>query len=126
MHRSRLQSVVVDCDDIDKGKAFWTAALGTQVAGEDNTYVLLEPVLPELRFILQLVPEPKTSKSRIHIDLESDDVEAEVRRLERLGAHRVRQVEKWWWMEDPCGNEFCVVPAKATPEFKAHAKEWQA
>lgn len=124
MHRSRLQTVVVDCDDIEKGKAFWTGALGTGVAGEDNTYVLLEPVLPELRFLLQYVPERKTCKSRVHLDIESDEVDAEVRRLEKLGARPVKQVESWWWMEDPCGNEFCIVPARDTPEFKAHAREW--
>jgi hypothetical protein len=50
--------------------------------------------------------------SRVHLDLESDDVEAEVARLERLGARRVRQFPNWWVVEAPTGQRFCVVRAR--------------
>jgi catechol 2,3-dioxygenase-like lactoylglutathione lyase family enzyme len=123
MHRSRLQSVVIDCDDLAQAEQFWTQALGVGVQGKDEEYVLLEPVNRELRILLQRVPEPKTVKSRVHLDIESDDIEAEARRLERLGAQRVGFVRDWWVMLDPCGNEFCVVPARS-PWFEESAKEW--
>ena len=125
MHRSRLQSVVIDCDDLDTGISFWTGALGVSVVGRhEDVYRRLESPIPGLRILLQRVPEQKTAKTRVHLDIESDDIEAEVRRLEKLGAKRLEQVEDWWVMEDPCGNEFCVVPA-TTPEF-ASAHEWES
>jgi catechol 2,3-dioxygenase-like lactoylglutathione lyase family enzyme len=125
MHRSRLQTVVVDCDDIATGERFWTQALGVGVRGKDDTYVLLEPVCGELRFLLQRVPEPKTAKSRVHLDIETDNLDAEVKRLEGLGAQRVDFVEHWWVMLDPCGNEFCVVPAR-TEWFETSARTWES
>jgi hypothetical protein len=125
MHRSRLQTVVVDCDDIEVGRQFWTQALGAGVRGSDDTYVLLEPVCGELRFLLQRVPEPKTAKSRVHLDIESDNLDAEVTRLEALGARRVGFVEHWWVMLDPCGNEFCVVPARSE-WFEKSARTWES
>jgi catechol 2,3-dioxygenase-like lactoylglutathione lyase family enzyme len=123
MHRSRLQSVVIDCDDLEAGVKFWTQALGVEIADRDETYVLLEPVCKELRLLLQLVPEGKRVKGRVHLDIESDDIEAEVRRLEALSAQRVEFIQKWWVMLDPCGNEFCVVPAN-TEWFHESAHEW--
>jgi catechol 2,3-dioxygenase-like lactoylglutathione lyase family enzyme len=123
MHRSRLQSVVVDCHDLDAGISFWTGALGVGVEAQDGPYRRLGSTIPGLKFLLQRVPEPKTTKSRVHLDIESDDLEAEVKRLEELGARRVEQIEEWWVMEDPCGNEFCVVPA-STPDF-ASAHIWE-
>jgi catechol 2,3-dioxygenase-like lactoylglutathione lyase family enzyme len=124
MHRSRLQTVVVDCDDLEEGTRFWSAALGVGIRGRDDTYVLLDPVCGELRFLLQRVPEPKTCKARVHLDIESDDLEAEVRRLEALGAQRQGFVDRWWVMLDPCGNEFCVVPAR-TEWFEQSAHVWE-
>lgn len=123
MHRSRLQSVVVDCEDIEAGERFWSAALGVGVRGRDETYVLLEPVCGQLRFLLQRVPEPKTAKSRVHLDIETDNLDAELARLEALGATRVQQVEEWWVLLDPCGNEFCIVPAR-TEWFEETARRW--
>jgi hypothetical protein len=125
MHRSRLQTVVVDCDDIEAGQRFWTQALGVGVRWNDETYVLLDPVCGELRFLLQLVPEPKTVKGRVHLDIETDNLDAEVKRLEGLGAQRVGFVDHWWVMLDPCGNEFCVVPAN-TEWFETSAKTWES
>jgi hypothetical protein len=61
--------------------------------------------------------------SRVHLDIESDDVEAEVRRLEGLGAKRVAAVRDWWVMEAPTGQRFCVVPAESAL-FATRAHEW--
>ena len=61
--------------------------------------------------------------SRVHLDIESDDVEAEVQRLERLGAKRVQAIHTWWVMEAPTGQRFCVVRA-ASKSFAEQATEW--
>ncbi len=111
MHRSRLSNIVIDCDNLDAGVAFWAGALGTQVATWESPYVFLKVTPGGLHIGLQHVPEPKTAKSRMHLDLLTDDLEAEVARLEALGARRQTFVEEWWVMQDPCGNEFCVLPA---------------
>lgn len=66
-----------------------------------------------------------SQESRVHFDIETDDVEAEVRRLERLGAHRRHQVESWWVMEAPSGHVFCVVPVQSQA-WPAGAVEWPA
>jgi hypothetical protein len=61
--------------------------------------------------------------SRVHLDIETDDIEAEVRRLEGLGATRVRQVQTWWVLEAPTGQRFCVVSA-SSPRFEEQASRW--
>jgi predicted enzyme related to lactoylglutathione lyase len=111
MHRSRLHSVMMDCNDLGVAVRFWSSALGVGIAyiKEGNPYAALESPVPGLTIELQQVPEPKSCKSRVHLDIETDDLEAEVRRLEALGARRQRFMERFWVMEDPSGNEFCVV-----------------
>jgi catechol 2,3-dioxygenase-like lactoylglutathione lyase family enzyme len=125
MHRSYVSNLVIDCDDMDVGVAFWTGALGATVLGRDDVYAYLGPAINGLGVLLQNVPEPKTAKNRMHLDFHTDNVEAEVRRLEALGARRKAQVEHWWVMEDPCGNEFCVVQ-DAPDELAEHAHTWEA
>jgi hypothetical protein len=61
--------------------------------------------------------------SRVHLDIETDDIEAEVARLERLGARRVARIKTWWVCEAPTGQRFCVV-AKSSPDFDAAANVW--
>jgi len=124
MHRSKLQAVVIDCDDLESGIRFWSRALGVDVRGRGDPYVELGRGALPMRVLLQRVPEAKTTKSRVHLDLEADNVEAEVTRLEGLGARRGEQVESWWIMEDPCGNEFCVVPA-SSDDFAQVAHVWE-
>lgn len=124
MHRNRLQSIVIDCDDLDVGARFWTAALGAEQVRLDDTYVALSTSSGGLRIFLQAVPEPKGCKSRTRHDIETDNVAAEAPRREALGASRREQVEDWWVMLDPCGNEFCVVPA-STNEFESGARLWE-
>jgi predicted enzyme related to lactoylglutathione lyase len=116
-HRSRLCHFVLDCDDLDAAVAFWSAALA---ATEEPVQPESRPVyrrlrLPDsqVRLLLQRTGDRKVSKERMHLDLETDDVEAEVQRLERLGATRWdHQNGGWfdfWVLRDPFGNEFCVL-----------------
>src|SRR5690348_18475657 len=119
MHRSRVCHFVIDVPDPDQGVAFWTAALG---AIEEPLPEISSPIyrhlrLPdsEIRILLQKTNDPKVSKERMHLDLETDDVEAEVKRLEALGAkrwdHQQERGFDFWVMRDPWENEFCVLPS---------------
>ncbi len=65
-----------------------------------------------------------THASRVHLDIETDDIEAEVGRLALLGAKRVSQIESWWVMEAPTGQRFCVV-RRTDPHFDERATEWR-
>ena len=65
----------------------------------------------------------RIGRCRVHLDIEADDVEAEVRRLEALGARRVEQVQTWWVMEAPTGQRFCVV-RRFSPAFDQQANAW--
>ncbi len=69
--------------------------------------------------LLQKVDHP----GRIHLDIETDDIEAEVKRLEALGAKRVEFIKRWWVMEAPTGQRFCVVRPQRGP-LESHANEW--
>src|SRR5690349_20724421 len=109
MHKSALTNIIIDCDDLEKGVTFWSAALGLKVTEQQDPYVCLELLEGGLELCLQKVPEPKTAKNRVHLDIRSSDIEAEVKRLEALGAKRAVDMGSWWVMTDPCGNEFCVI-----------------
>ncbi len=124
MHRSVINNIVIDCEDLEKGVAFWSAALGAKVVDREETYIFFEPIAGWLEIGIQKVPEAKQCKSRLHLDIRSDDVEAETRRLEQLGARRIEKIESWWVMQDPCGNEFCVIggPQSKLPD---HANSWE-
>ena len=126
MHRSRLCTIVIDCRDADlsKAAAFWGRALGRRVKPPPRNpankhYRALGSGREDLIVLLQRVNHP----SRVHLDIETDDIEAEVRRLERLGAKKVQQINTWWVMEAPTGQRFCVVRAKGS-SFAADARTW--
>jgi predicted enzyme related to lactoylglutathione lyase len=125
MHRSRLGGLIIDCrtDDLGAAGAFWSRALGLAVARgpsvDDPDYVSLARGPGGLDIEVQRVEHP----SRVHLDIEADDVEAEVRRLEDLGARRIVMIRDWWVLEAPTGQRFCVVPAKS-PAFDATANRW--
>ena len=125
MHKSKLGGFIIDCQSGDLGRAadFWGAALGMAVhelpAGESDTYKGLEDSQHGLDIEVQIVEHP----SRVHLDIETDDIEAEVRRLEGLGARRIRAVRTWWVMEAPTGQRFCVVCA-ASKSFAEQATVW--
>jgi predicted enzyme related to lactoylglutathione lyase len=125
MHKSKLAGFIIDCktDDLHKSAEFWSSALGMQTkslpGAEGKKYVQLIDPNDELHIEVQSVTHP----SRVHLDIETDDVEAEVRRLESLGAKRVGLVHTWCVMEAPTGQRFCVV-RKASQNFAAKANTW--
>jgi predicted enzyme related to lactoylglutathione lyase len=125
MHKSRLAGIVIDCeaDDFERDIAFWGEALGYDIKRthdpEDEKYAELETPPDQIKVLLQEVDHP----SRVHLDIETDDLEAEVRRLEKLGAKRVAHIKRWWVMEAPSGHRFCVVrPQRA--DFDSKSKDW--
>jgi hypothetical protein len=91
-----------------------------EVDPDDPDYADLGETLPGLTVMVQRVDD----RPRLHLDIETDDVEAEVRRLEALGASRVRQVEHWWVLHDPAGLVFCVVEVTSPEGFAAGATQW--
>ncbi len=111
MHRSKLVTAVIDCqtDDLTVAARFWSEALGRKLDPSDDAatekYVSLGTGNEELIVLLQKVPHA----SRVHLDIESDNVDAEAARLEALGAKRIEKVKTWWVMEAPTGHRFCVV-----------------
>ena len=122
MHKSRLATFVIDCetDDLEGAARFWSAALGRAVSTtNDPGYLELATAREEPQLLVQRVTHP----SRVHLDIESDDLEAEVRRLEALGARRVGFVKRWWVMEAPTGQRFCVVNPQRGP-LDDRVNEW--
>ena len=110
---SSWYSIVVDCQDIKREAAFWAEALGYEVVFEaDDEIAIAQDDHTEPGLVFVPVPEGKTVKNRLHIDLNPDDQDAEVARLESLGAKRadIGQGDvRWIVMADPEGNEFCVL-----------------
>ena len=123
MHRSRLHVVLIDSspDLAEREVAFWAAALGREPAPEDGTpFTVLSPLGSGQVLAHQRLQE---GASRIHLDLETDDPEAEARRLEDHGATRIGEHEGCIHLRDPAGLVFCVVPVQSD-DFAAHATTW--
>jgi catechol 2,3-dioxygenase-like lactoylglutathione lyase family enzyme len=125
MHHSRLCAVLIDCktSNVDEAADFWGEALGREVdashPGSRGNYRMLEEQLDEPIVQIQRVDH----ESRVHIDIESDDIPAEVARLEKLGARVVDRLERWVVMQAPTGQRFCVVRVQR-PGFPKNAKRW--
>lgn len=117
----RIQALAIDSTDPRVPAAFWEKALGWRRTHEEDDEIVLEPpagsaedgVLPDLLFLR--VPEQKEFKNRLHLDLRPEDQDAEVARLEELGARQISvgqgAAATWVVMADPDGNEFCVLRA---------------
>ena len=122
-HQSRLAGFIIDCQDLpaDAGAGFWAAALGLQAqaarveGGAEYADLLGAPA--GLNLEVQRVGHP----SRVHLDIESDDIDAEADRLEKLGARRIGFVKRWWVMEAPTGHRFCIVRMR---EREVPANQW--
>jgi predicted enzyme related to lactoylglutathione lyase len=125
MHRSRLAGFIMDCrtDDLERAAQFWSAALGVPLkpAAEEAS-----PLYRELMTGggLHIEVQKVEHESRVHIDIETDDIEAEARRLEALGAKRVGKVHTWCVMQAPTGQRFCLVRVQR-PGFKEEANVWK-
>jgi predicted enzyme related to lactoylglutathione lyase len=119
MHRSRLGGLIIDCrtDDLEREARFWGQALGYRIRPSDGPgderYVVLDTPPGQPYIELQSVDHP----SRVHLDIKTDDAEAEVGRLEQLGARRVKHIKNWWVMEAPSGHRFCVVELRPGQDF---------
>jgi predicted enzyme related to lactoylglutathione lyase len=118
MPLGELDAITIDCADALALARFWAAVFGTEIESTDGdgpAYVDLRPVpgVPVLRF--QRVPEPKTAKNRVHLDVAVADLEEACARLEELGGRRVSAEPfseysyRWLVMADPEDNEFCLV-----------------
>lgn len=121
-HHSRLSGFIIDTGigDLDAAADFWSAALGdARRRKRQGKYVKLDD-RGGLNVEVQKVDHP----SRVHLDIASDDIEAEVARLERLGATRVANVRTWVVMEAPTGHRFCVVRSEGK-DFATGANRWE-
>jgi predicted enzyme related to lactoylglutathione lyase len=125
MHRSRLCALLIDCrtDDIDEAARFWAAALGRPLdpahPGTRGNYRMLETPPDEPLVQIQRVEH----ESRVHLDIETDDIAAEVMRLEKLGAKVSERLPRWVVMQAPTGQRFCVVRVQR-PGFPKNANSW--
>jgi Glyoxalase-like domain len=125
MHRSRINGLLIDCktDDIDTAAEFWAAALGRPVdpkhPGTRGNYRMLETPPDEVSVQIQRVDH----ESRVHIDIETDDIPAEVARLEKLGAKVDERKERWVIMRAPTGQRFCIVRVQRT-NWPKNANQW--
>jgi predicted enzyme related to lactoylglutathione lyase len=126
MHRSQLGGFIIDCktDDIEAASQFWRAALGMRPGPGSEPgqpgYAGYERPHNGLNIEVQQVAH----ESRVHLDIETDDIEAEAARLERLGAKRIKTVRDWIVMEAPTGQRFCLVPA-FRENFLKEATVWE-
>jgi hypothetical protein len=125
MHKSKLGGFIIDCKtaDVSGAAQFWAAALGLEIKTlkqeEAERYVTLFGPSLELDIEVQAV----SHDSRVHLDIETDNIPAEVERLEQLGAKRLEQIKSWWVMEAPTGQRFCVVKA-FSKHFDELATQW--
>ena len=125
MHRSRINGILIDCnvDDIQAAAEFWAGALGRPIdpdhPGTRGNYVMLETPPDEISVQIQRVGH----ESRVHLDIETDDIAAEVARLERLGATVDERKERWVVMRAPSGQRFCVVRVQRDG-FEKNANAW--
>ena len=125
-HRSRLNGILIDCnvDDIDAAARFWAEALGRPVnpdhPGTRGNYVMLEDRPGDIAIQVQRVDH----ESRVHIDIETDDIPAEVARLEKLGATVDQWLERWVVMRAPSGQRLRVVRVQRDG-FAEDAATWE-
>ncbi len=127
MHRSRLAGFIIDCQDapVEEAARFWSAALGFSIEdpneGGAGKYAVLGNTPADLHIEVQRVQH----ESRVHLDIETDDIEAEVARLKVLGATEVGRPydARWVVMQAPTGQRFCVVRMRR-PQHGVAPNEW--
>ncbi len=117
--------VVIDVPDPDHDREldFWRAATGQDLSqiAEHPEYHVGQLHSQEYWLLVQRIAE---GPARIHVDFHTDDLDAEVARLERLGAQRVDHSHDWWVMRDPAGLLFCVVPDPPGTLADGNAQRW--
>jgi predicted enzyme related to lactoylglutathione lyase len=125
VHKSKLAGFIIDCqtDSLESAAHFWGEALGMPVRELRPDEAALYKRLEDMHHGLNIEVQKVSHASRVHLDIETDDIEAEVRRLEKLGAKRIEGVHTWVVMEAPTGQRFCVVSA-ASESFAEQATTW--
>lgn len=126
MHRSRLAGFIIDCqtDNLEQAAQFWSAALGYELKPEREESSPLYRRLLTDKLGLHVEVQTVQHASRVHLDIETDDIEAEARRLEALGARRIETVHTWIVMEAPTGQRFCIVRPQ-NKNFADTANQWK-
>jgi hypothetical protein len=125
-HYSRLYKVVIDVPEGDHGRelTFWQEATGQPLPQVQRYPEYHGASLPGDVFAL-LIQRLGTGSARVHLDIHTDDLEAETARLEALGARRLQLVhDHWQVMEDPAGLPFCVIPQPPGSLDDRNAQLW--
>lgn len=124
MHRSRIGLVLIDhpASDWERALAFWAGVQGVTPSGEGEYRAL--GALGGGGVALESQGTGDGTPARIHLDLESDDVPAEVARVVALGASVLEERDGYTILRDPGGLLFCVVPVQTGDEFERHALTW--
>ena len=123
-HRSRLCAASIDVPRgaYSSGTTFWSGLTGrTPTVDEDPDYASFGDMAPGVEVFIQAVGDPRP---RVHLDIETDDIEAEVARLTALGATEVERIHTWVVMRDPVGTIFCVVRIQNPEHFEKSARAW--
>ncbi|MBM7074458.1 VOC family protein [Shewanella sp. 202IG2-18] len=127
MHKSRLAAFVLDSQvsDIEQANKFWEQALGMPCVRSDedwkDKYSSLETPVSQPNLLIQKVEH----QSHIHLDIETDNIEAEVKRLLNLGASVHKKMERWVVMEAPTGHRFYVVqPQRSDFGSTGEVNQW--
>jgi predicted enzyme related to lactoylglutathione lyase len=126
MHRSRLAGFIIDCktDNLDQAAQFWSAALGYELRPKNEEPSPLYRCMNTDELGLHVEVQTVKHDSRVHLDIETDDIEAEAQRLESLGARRIEKVHTWIVMEAPTGQRFCIVRPQ-NKNFAETANQWK-
>lgn len=125
MHHSRFCTVIIDCKtgDLLAAATFWSQAFGRTmkpITPNNPNYVPFEPKAGQIELEVQQVEH----ESRAHLDIETDNIDAEVKRLVALGAKEVERIKTWVVMLAPTGQKFCVVRPQ-TADFPNNANRWE-
>ncbi|HEY2576060.1 MAG TPA: VOC family protein [Streptosporangiaceae bacterium] len=125
-HHSRLFKIVIDVPaaSLDSELAFWQAASGLPLPPNPRFPEYYGSGLLHGQEFALLVQRLGDGLPRVHIDIHTDDLEAEVTRLEGLGAERVKLIHYWWVMRDPAGLLFCVLPDRSGELTDANSHRW--
>ena len=124
-HYSRLEKIVIDVPpaDHDREVAFWSEAVGQPLKQGEHFPEYHGAALHGRDFGL-LIQRLGQGPGRVHLDIHTDDLAAEVARLEALGAEKVEFVHAWWILRDPAGLLFCVVPDPDGSLNEDNAHRW--
>ena len=126
-HFSRLFKVVIDvpASDYDREASFWADALGEPLRRPFERHPEYHGAALHGQDFWLLTQQLEDGPARVHLDIHTDDLEAEVARLEQLGAERVQRVQAWQLMRDPAGLMFCVIPDPPGMLNESNARRWE-